>query len=89
MLKVGNNIEDEIKSFMNKEFLFEFDEKDVTYDTNLFSGGYIDSFGFVQLISFLEKKFEIKITDEELLSDSFNTLNKIIRFVRGKIKNDS
>ena len=36
--------------------------------TDLFEEGYVDSFGFVELISFLESEFDIHF-DEDLMLD--------------------
>ncbi|MEM7129849.1 MAG: acyl carrier protein [Chloroflexota bacterium] len=77
-------VEEKIKEYMTQQFLFEFDEISVTSETNLFSSGYIDSFGFVELITFLETEFEITFTDEELLSNSLNSLDSIVTQVEGK-----
>lgn len=66
-----------IKQFLENNFLFQFGG-DITEDTNLFTAGLIDSFGFIELTNFLEREYNIKYASEELLSNSFTTLNKII-----------
>ena len=77
-------LEEKLKTYMVQQFLFEFDGIDVTSETNLFSSGHIDSFGFVELITFLESEFQIKFTDEELLSNTLNSLSGLVAAVEGK-----
>jgi len=69
-----------IAKFMNETFLFEFDAA-VTPDTNLFDAGLIDSFGFTQLIAFLEETFAIALTEDEFASEDISSLNGIVRIV--------
>ncbi len=86
MLTETKEIEKEISSFLCRQFLFDFDESDITKNTDLFNAGIIDSFGAVELISFLESKFKITVLDEELISDSIRSLDALVKFVKGKSK---
>ena len=52
----------------------------------ILQAGLIDSFGFVQLVAFLEKEFGIKITDDEVLSDSLSSFAKIRSFTETKVR---
>ncbi|MBS0245094.1 MAG: acyl carrier protein [Proteobacteria bacterium] len=65
---------------MSETFLFEFDAT-VTPDTNLFDAGLIDSFGFTQLVAFLEETFAITLTEDDFASDDISSLNGIVRIV--------
>lgn len=72
-----------IRDFMTEQFLFEFDDE-ITPRTNLFTTGIIDSFGFVELVAYLEAEFGIKFTDEELLSGRFNSFKSLVSIVKEK-----
>ena len=76
--------DEKIKTYLTHQFLFTFDGDDVTAETNLFSSGHIDSFGFVELVTFLEAEFKIKFTDEELVSNKLNSLAGMVEAVEGK-----
>jgi acyl carrier protein len=54
---------------------------DVTYDTPLISGGYIDSFAMVTVLVFLEKTFKVKIPDMDGKPANFDTVNKMVELV--------
>lgn len=78
-----SEIEQRIQEFMSKTFLFEFGSE-VNADTDLFEAGLIDSFGFVELVSFLEGTFEVKFSDDDLASPETSTLSGIARTVRAR-----
>lgn len=78
-------IEARIADYMSRQFLFAFDGQKVTPETNLFAAGCLDSFGFVELLTFLESEYAIKFTDEELLSNRLNSLAGLTAVVEGKV----
>ena len=45
----------------------------------------LDSFAIYEFILFLEQQFSIQINDEEITSDRFSTLNRIVTFLETKI----
>jgi acyl carrier protein len=56
------------------------------HDTDpLIESGIIDSFGIMSLLSFLEEKFSIQISTEELLPENFETVATISALVDSKI----
>lgn len=69
--------EAKIKEYLTSQFLFDFDDR-VTEDTNLLKEALIDSFGYVQLVQFLEKEFGVRFDDDELISYQLNSLRIII-----------
>lgn len=75
--------QDKTKSFLEGNLLFEFGD-DIHAQTNLFERGIMDSFSFIQLVTFLEKEFKIKISDEELMSYQLSSLNEILALLDRK-----
>jgi acyl carrier protein len=73
-----------IQKFIEDRFLVEFGE-DVRADSNLFQAGVLDSFGYLQLMKFLEKEFSLEITPEDILTNVFVSLEGIDGFVADKI----
>lgn len=45
----------------------------------------IDSVGVVELVSFLEKHFSIKVDDQEMLPENLDSLNGIARYLQRKL----
>lgn len=72
-----------ILSYIKKEYLDEDEADDLTLDehTPLISSGIVDSFSMVSLKRFLEKKYEVKLPDEEATPQAFDTVTTIIELV--------
>lgn len=60
------------------------DDPDFTPDVNLFDNGYLDSMGAIQVISFVEEKFQIKISEKDILKYNMNTVEEIAQVVKDK-----
>ena len=52
---------------------------------NLIESGIIDSTGIHKVVGFLESRFSIHISDEELIPENFKSLESIESFVKSKI----
>ena len=52
---------------------------------SLIRSGTIDSFSIVKLVAFLEKTFKIKIGQEDLSEENFDSLKKIEKLVQKKM----
>ena len=46
--------------------------------------GAIDSLGIVKLVAFLEQRFGVRIADDEVLPENFESVNAISDFVTSK-----
>ncbi|MER5408925.1 acyl carrier protein [Streptomyces sp. NPDC002769] len=74
-----------IREYMEDRFMVDFGE-DVTPDTDLFKVGVMDSFGYLQLMDYLETEFDVKIASDEILGNVFVSLATIDAFVAEKIE---
>ena len=77
-----------IRDYVVKEYLEEGDDRTVEAETPLISGGIVDSFSMVSLKRFLEKKYQIRIPDEQATPDAFDTVRRIAEFVE-RIRKDT
>jgi len=75
---------DRIRTFVEEQFLIEFDET-FPEDSNLFMEGVMDSFGYVQLCRFLEQEYEIRFTEEEMTGNVLTSLAQIKKYITAKI----
>lgn len=69
-----------ILEYIMKEYIDDKDEE-ITFDTPLISGGYVDSFSMVSLLIFLENKFKIKIPPSKATPEAFNSVNNLVDLV--------
>jgi acyl carrier protein len=81
---IASSIAPPISQYLSQHFLVDF-RADANADTDLFEGGFIDSYGYIELIAFLEKQFKIRFTDEELISRGLRSLNSIVAMVEKKL----
>lgn len=58
---------------------------DVPLDTSLVELGLMDSFGVVDMVVFIEKKYGIKIEDSEITKEKFGSVNKMSQLILDKI----
>jgi acyl carrier protein len=63
-----------ILEYVAHEYLEE-DDDEITSDTELISGGIVDSFSMVSLKRFLEKKYDIQIPDADASPEAFDTVD--------------
>ena len=62
-----------------------YEEEEISKVSNLISDEIIDSLGMIELISFLEKEFNVIFSEDDLVLENFETLNKIIDLIELKI----
>ncbi len=63
-----------------------FSEPDkISNATKLFDEGIFDSMGLLNLITFLEENFKIKIEDSELDISNFGSIDSIVSFIGNKL----
>ncbi|MFD7502331.1 acyl carrier protein [Streptomyces sp. NPDC001700] len=75
---------EKIQQFIEERFLVEFGG-DITADTDLFKEGVIDSFGYIQMMNFLEDEFAFHMDEADILTDVFVSLSSIDDFVSRKL----
>lgn len=56
-------------------------DEDFGRDVHIFDYGYVDSFSAVELVTFCEKTFGIKVSDDDLAHRPLNTVNEISRYI--------
>jgi acyl carrier protein len=81
-----DEIKKTVKEFIYQNFIFD-SSKTLPDDESLLGSGTIDSTGILELIGFLEEKFNITFMDSELVGENFDTLIKITAFLQKKLNN--
>lgn len=74
------DIELEVRNFIIDNFLFGQSISLEPADS-LLEKGVIDSTGVLELVSFLESTYAIKVGDDDLIPDNLDSLRKISEFV--------
>ena len=82
--KVG----DQIQNFILTQFPLAGKRKLQRQDS-LLESGVIDSLGILEVVGFLEREFAIAVDDEELVPETFESVDHLTTFVLSKLKNGS
>jgi acyl carrier protein len=70
-----------ILAYVIKEYLEEGDDRVIDEKTPLITSGIVDSFSMVSLKVFLERKYAIRIPDEDATPAAFDTVARIAELV--------
>jgi acyl carrier protein len=81
-------IQTTVHEFVSQNFVLN-DKHKLDDNQSFVESGMIDSTGILELISFLEQKFNVKFADNELTGDNFDTVNRIASFISGKLAKPS
>ena len=73
-----------------KRFLFECDEiqlpvKELEDDMSLLASGLIDSLAVLDIIAFLETRFDIQFDPEDLTGENFDRISSMAALVRSRM----
>lgn len=74
-----------IKEFVLSNLLKSRDGEDLKDTDSLIEKGIIDSLGIMKLIVYLEKEFDVKITDAELTPENFENIETVSQLVESKL----
>jgi acyl carrier protein len=77
--------EQDIRQFIIDNFLFGELDTELSNDDSLLDRGIIDSTGVLELMTFLEDKYAMKIQDDELVPQNLDSVNGLVQFVNRKV----
>ena len=81
-----DTIKSDLLSFLKKGNPMIAKQKGFPYDKSLIELGLMDSFGVIEVITYLEKKYKISVDDDEITKEKFGSFNKIVNLTFNKIK---
>lgn len=67
--------------FITKELMHQEGPGPIADDESLLDRGVIDSLGLLQLLAFLETEYRVKIRDEDVIPEHFESINAISEFI--------
>jgi acyl carrier protein len=75
----------QVRAFVEENFLFRSDGGAIAPDQSLLDAGLIDSTGILELVAFLEERFQIQMADADIVPENLDTLDRISAYVRRKL----
>ena len=80
-----SNIKDELREFIINNYLKGAKNKKLLKDDDSFlEKGIIDSIGVIELASFMQEHYGIKIEVPEIMPENFDTLNSLEKYIKRK-----
>ena len=80
------NIKDDLLKYVLQQSDMIKKIEEIPLDKSLLKEGILDSFGIIELVEFVENKWELKIEDEEFNVENFGSIEKIINLIDQKIR---
>ncbi len=78
-----HNIKARIREFIINNFMFGT-SNGIKENTSFLGEGIIDSTGVLELVTFIEETFDIKVEDEELLPENLDSIENLAGFLQRK-----
>ena len=72
------NLEDKLLEYIKEEFSVS----DIDWETGLVTTGVIDSFGILELISYIEQQYGFSIEEKDMIIDNFQSVKAVANLIR-------
>jgi acyl carrier protein len=79
-------IEQEIRSFLIETFLFG--SSDTLNEDVPLLGSVIDSQGAIELVAFIQQRFNIEVQDEEVTIDNLSSVKSVAALIEKKLRGE-
>jgi acyl carrier protein len=79
-----SSLHEQIRDFILENYLFTRDPLAVGFDDSLTARGITDSSRMLELVLFVEDKLGVKVRDEEIVPENFDSINRIASFVSAR-----
>jgi acyl carrier protein len=78
------DIKKTVRTYILENFLMGDAGEQLTDDRSFLDHHIIDSTGFIELVTFLESTYTIRIGDDEMIPENLDSLDNVARFVASK-----
>ena len=82
-----SDIKSIIREFIVENFFFG-SANGLNDDTSFLDDGIIDSTGVLELVTFIEENFKIRVDDEELIPENLDSIDNIAGYLERKMATD-
>jgi len=78
------DVENKIRDFIVRTIMLKKDASTLGLDDPLLENGIINSFGIVELVTFIEKEFGVTVPDRDVVPENFDSVRAISNLVKSK-----
>ncbi|HVK18923.1 MAG TPA: acyl carrier protein [Fimbriiglobus sp.] len=83
--KTGADVETAVREFIAENYLFGAGPESISDTDSFLAQGIINSMGVLELITFLENTYDIKVGDDEVVPDNLDSVRQVAAYVRRKL----
>lgn len=77
-------IKQKLKTFIKDNFLLGNDSN-LNDDDSFMGKGIVDSTGILEVVSFVEAIFNLRVEDQELMPENLDSINNLLNFIKAKL----
>lgn len=77
-------LEAQIRDFIARNLLYDAEGFAYSDDASLLREGIIDSLGIVELVEFVQTRFKVKVDQQEVVPENFDSVARLAAFMRRK-----
>lgn len=78
---MSDSMHDTIRAYILENYLFTDDAAALGLGDSLVGRGIVDSTGMLEIILFVEEQFGVKVKDEDMIAENFDSVSKIVDYV--------
>lgn len=76
----------ELRKFISNNFVLRDGLENLKDDDSFLEKGIVDSTGVLELVGFVEDKFDFRVEDEELIPDNLDSINNLVAYIENKVR---
>ena len=80
----NNGVNETLRSYIAENILYSSKGFPYSDDTSFLENGIVDSMNMMEIVMFVEEKFGVAVTDEDITPDNFDSVNQLADFIRRK-----
>ena len=77
-----SSFESSIRQFITEDMLFNADGFDYGDDDSLLEAGIVDSLGVMELVTFMDRKYQINVPPEDISPENFDSVKRLAAYIR-------
>lgn len=78
------NYEQKIAAYIAENILFSKKGYPHPFDASFLENGIVDSMNILELVMFVEENFNIKVGDQDIVPDNFDSVSKLAGYLSRK-----
>ncbi len=78
------DVQEKLLDFLTRNFMVERQEIDLS--KSLIDEGVIDSFGLIEISTFMESEFGISVQEDDMIQSNFGSVLKMVDFISRRVR---